>query len=914
MSEVLLHTRLRELEEELKVEREVRAKYEKEIANLRLDVDDMDVQLHEEKGAKEREIEAGKRLRQELADLKHKLDSQHNDNEESTALFKRKHNETIAELSAHMEMLSKSKLKFEKDNKSFLHQVEELRNENDSLARAKSHAINTCRDLEAKQSESLKRIDELVKQLNEMNEFKNKLTKEQTEFYRRNSIVEFELQQLSINYKRATQELDDVRMQLENESLVRNTLEHKNKNIQIDLDAISTRLEEETELKNHLNIQLIKIQDEFKAQRLTLDHETKSRIDEIEDSKRRLNTRYLELQEQMTETLLKYSNLEKIKSKLQSQLETLSADLEKTRKRADDASKNEKFLERENEELKTKLSLANTELESTFQSSRNHHSELSKFKHLSEHLNEQLDIFHKEKRKMSDELESVTNQLLESQGKLTDLERKCKAIEADRQLLQNELEDTRDALQVELNKNLNIQTQTEKIKTDAEKKIFQKDDELDAQKSAARRQIEALQSQIEDNETRHKSEIVSLKKKYQVEIEEVIYKYDASIKVKIESENQLKKSLQANKELLDKLTAEQHMHDATRDQMSSAEKRSSTLRAELEEFKALYDRCEKSKKNLDLEFHDLEEKVNDLQAALNRALSERKKFEADAVLASDEVYEMKAELKCYDDKVRSLNASIIKRDDDLRHQKEINIDLDATRKSLEQQLRDTQARIEESDEFTKRETRRISAKIEAQMGHLEAELDLEKAKEQEYLKEIRRLEKRNKDLMDQISDEQLKLMTLTDAYDKLQIKMKTYKGQIEGAEEQAAANISKCKRLQRELEDAEDRAEHITKNFLRSGSVSRTNENYDSDYGDSDQFSPIVTAATSSSSYTRSSHANHKTSNIDDQEVLPKSPSIYAKSPSVNSWRARYKTIDIDDDDIVIQHRPSKYSSSYAPS
>ena len=53
-----------------------------------------------------------------------------------------------------------------------------------------------------------------------MNEFKNKLTKEQTEFYRRNSIVEFELQQLSINYKRATQELDDVRMQLENESLV----------------------------------------------------------------------------------------------------------------------------------------------------------------------------------------------------------------------------------------------------------------------------------------------------------------------------------------------------------------------------------------------------------------------------------------------------------------------------------------------------------------------------------------------------------------------------------------------------------------------------------------------------------------------------------------------------------------------
>jgi chromosome segregation ATPase len=79
--------------------------------------------------------------------------------------------------------------------------------------------------------------------------------------------------------------------------------------------------------------------------------------------------------------------------------------------------------------------------------------------------------------------------------------------------------------------------------------------------------------------------------------------------------------------------------------------------------------------------------------------------------------------------------------------------------------------------FTFKRYKQIKKKI----GQLEAELDLEKAKEQEYIKEIRRLEKRNKDLLDQIADEQLKLMTLTDAYDKLQVKMKTYKGQIEGA-------------------------------------------------------------------------------------------------------------------------------------
>jgi hypothetical protein len=47
----------------------------------------------------------------------------------------------------------------------------------------------------------------------------------------------------------------------------------------------------------------------------------------------------------------------------------------------------------------------------------------------------------------------------------------------------------------------------------------------------------------------------------------------------------------------------------------------------------------------------LEEKLNEIQATLNRTLNERKKFEADALSASDEIQELKTELKAYDDKV-----------------------------------------------------------------------------------------------------------------------------------------------------------------------------------------------------------------------------------------------------------------------
>ena len=40
-----------------------------------------------------------------------------------------------------------------------------------------------------------------------------------------------------------------------------------------------------------------------------------------------------------------------------------------------------------------------------------------------------------------------------------------------------------------------------------------------------------------------------------------------------------------------------------------------------------------------------------MQVSMNRVIGERKKFEADALSALDEVHELKGEIKIYDDKV-----------------------------------------------------------------------------------------------------------------------------------------------------------------------------------------------------------------------------------------------------------------------
>ena len=69
---------------------------------------------------------------------------------------------------------------------------------------------------------------------------------------------------------------------------------------------------------------------------------------------------------------------------------------------------------------------------------------------------------------------------------------------------------------------------------------------------------------------------------------------------------------------------------------------------------------------------------------------------------------------------------------------------------------------------------------------METEIDLERARYQELLKELRRNERRVKELLSQVDEEQAKVLSLNDSLNKTSDRMRVYKSQIEGAESSAA--------------------------------------------------------------------------------------------------------------------------------
>lgn len=59
------------------------------------------------------------------------------------------------------------------------------------------------------------------------------------------------------------------------------------------------------------------------------------------------------------------------------------------------------------------------------------------------------------------------------------------------------------------------------------------------------------------------------------------------------------------------------------------------------------------------------------------------------------------------------------------------------------------------------------------------------------MKDLRRYEKRVKDLLSQIDEEQTKVLSLTDSLSKVNDKMRVYKSQIESAESSAAQGTNR---------------------------------------------------------------------------------------------------------------------------
>ena len=145
--------------------------------------------------------------------------------------------------------------------------------------------------------------------------------------------------------------------------------------------------------------------------------------------------------------------------------------------------------------------------------------------------------------------------------------------------------------------------------------------------------------------------------------------------------------------------------------------------------------------------------------------------------------------------------------DELRAEQELAQVYERDRKLFECQVKDMQARLDEAETNALKGGKKAMNKMETRIRELESEVDAEARRCGDAHKNLRKSERRIKE-MTYASDEDRKNHERMQALiDQLQSKIKSYKKQIEEAEEIAALNLAKFRQAQAQLGEASQSAD-----------------------------------------------------------------------------------------------------------
>merc|ERR1712060_601298 len=192
----------------------------------------------------------------------------------------------------------------------------------------------------------------------------------------------------------------------------------------------------------------------------------------------------------------------------------------------------------------------------------------------------------------------------------------------------------------------------------------------------------------------------------------------------------------------------------------------------------------------------------------NQAIQGAKmKLESEMATLQADCDEMAGEASLSEEKAQRAMIDAARLADELRAEQEIAQSLEREKRLLEAQVKDMQARVDEAQTNALKGGKKAMTRMDTRIRELESEMDAENRRNADSLKNLRKSERKIKELSYSQDEDRKNHERMQALIDQLQSKIKSYKKQIEEAEEIAALNLAKYRNAHAQLSDAEERAD-----------------------------------------------------------------------------------------------------------
>uniref|UniRef100_A0A8C3NSX8 Uncharacterized protein n=1 Tax=Geospiza parvula TaxID=87175 RepID=A0A8C3NSX8_GEOPR len=784
-----------------------RAKAEKHRADLSRELEEISERLEEAGGATAAQVEMNKKREAEFQKMRRDLEEATLQHEATAAALRKKHADSTAELGEQIDNLQRVKQKLEKEKSELKMEIDDLASNMESVSKAKANLEKMCRTLEDQLSEIKTKEEEHQRMINDLTAQRARLQTESGEYSRQVEEKDAMISQLSRGKQAFTQQIEELKRHLEEEIKAKNALAHALQSARHDCDLLREQYEEEQEAKGELQRALSKANSEVAQWRTKYETDAIQRTEELEEAKKKLAQRLQDAEEHVEAVNAKCASLEKTKQRLQNEVEDLMIDVERSNAACAALDKKQKNFDKILAEWKQKYEETQAELEASQKESRSLSTELFKMKNAYEESLDHLETMKRENKNLQQEISDLTEQIAEGGKAIHELEKVKKQIEQEKsEICKAALEEAEASLEHEEGKILRLQLELNQVKAEIDRKIAEKDEEIDQMKRNHLRIVESMQSTL-DAEIRSRNEALRLKKKMEGDLNEMEIQLSHANRQAAEAQKNLRNTQAVLKDTQIHLDDALRSQDDLKEQVAMVERRANLLQAEVEELRAALEQTERSRKLAEQELLDASERVQLLHTQNTSLINTKKKLETDISQIQSEMEDTIQEARNAEEKAKKAITDAAMMAEELKKEQDTSAHLERMKKNLDQTVKDLQHRLEEAEQLALKGGKKQIQKLEARVRELEGEVDAEQKRSAEAVKGVRKYERRVKELTYQSEEDRKNVLRLQDLVDKLQTKVKAYKRQAEEAEELSNVNLSKFRKIQHELEEAEERAD-----------------------------------------------------------------------------------------------------------
>merc|ERR1711973_1087349 len=298
-----------------------------------------------------------------------------------------------------------------------------------------------------------------------------------------------------------------------------------------------------------------------------------------------------------------------------------------------------------------------------------------------------------------------------------------------------------------------------------------------------------------------------MKKKLETDVLDLETALEHANAANAETQKAIKKYQQTLRDTQARLEDAQRAKEVAHDNLILSDRKAHANQNALEEARTLLEQSDRARRMVEQELADTNETLGDQTCANQSIQGSKLKLENELQTLSADLDEMASEAHLSEEKAERAMIDAARLADELRGEQDMAQTLERDRKLLECQVKDMQSRLDDAEQNALKGGKKAMSKMDTRIRELESEIDAENRRMADAQKGLRKSERKIKELTYQQDEDRKNHERMQALIDQLQGKIRSYKKQIEEAEEIAALNLAKFRQTQTSLATSQESAD-----------------------------------------------------------------------------------------------------------